>query len=169
AGLLPRLDPSVVKVYLEASGNGTEERLLRNLRRRLPGLNDELGLVEVLAALRRGQGLAPGDKVLLVIDQFEQWLHLHGGEKEAELISALRQCDGIHVQCLVMVRDDFWLAVSRFMQALEIRVVEGENSRLVDLFDVRHARKVLAALGHAFGAIPELGRSKEQDGFLDQA
>ena len=109
--------------------------------------------------------------MLLVIDQFEQWLHSHGGEKDAELIQALRQCDGVRVQCLIMVRDDFWLAVSRFMQALEIRVVEGENSRLVDLFDARHARKVLAALGHAFGAMPEseAERSKEQDGFLDQA
>ncbi len=146
-------------------------RLLRNLRRQLPDLNDQLGLVEVLAALRRGQCLAPGEKVLLVIDQFEQWLHGHGGEIEAELIQALRQCDAVRVQCLVMVRDDFWLAVSRFMQALEVRVVEGENSRLVDLFDERHARKVLAALGDAFGALPESQRerSKEQDAFLDQA
>jgi len=169
AGLLPRLDPSVVKVYVEASGGDTEQRLLRNLCRQLPGLNQRLGLVEVLATLRRGQCLARGQKVLLVIDQFEQWLHGHGGEKDAELIQALRQCDGTRVQCLVMVRDDFWLAVSRFMQALEVRAVEGENSCLVDLFDERHARKVLAALGRAFGAVPETDRSKEQDGFLDQA
>ena len=171
AGLLPRLDPSVVKVYVEASGGDTEDRLLRNLRRQLPGLNERArAWRKSLAALRRGQCLAPGDKVLLVIDQFEQWLHANGGEKDAELVRALRQCDGIRVQCLVMVRDDFWLAVSRFMQALEVRVVEGENSRLVDLFDERHARKVLAALGHAFGALPEAGRSrKEQDAFLDQA
>jgi serine/threonine protein kinase/formylglycine-generating enzyme required for sulfatase activity len=169
AGLLPRLSPSIATVYVEATGGDTEARLLRNLRRRLSGVNKEIGLVEVLAALRHGQGLAPGDKVLLVIDQFEQWLHAHGGEKDAELIRALRQCDGSRIQSLVMVRDDFWLAVSRFMQALEIRLIEGENSRLVDLFDQRHARKVLAALGVAFGALPEAQRSKEQDGFLDQA
>jgi eukaryotic-like serine/threonine-protein kinase len=182
AGLLPQLDPSVVKVYVEASGSGhpgggsTEERLLRNLCRQFPDLvvpasKEPLGLVGAVTALRRGQGLAPGQKVLLVIDQFEQWLHGHGGEGEGELILALRQCDGIHVQCLVLVRDDFWLAVSRFMRALEIRLTEGENSRLVDLFDKRHARKVLAALGAAFGAVPESEsqRSKEQNAFLDQA
>jgi len=169
AGLLPRLGPAVVKVYVEALGANTEERLLRNLRRQLPGLNQKLGLVKALAALRRGQGLAPGEKVLLVIDQFEQWLHAHGGEKDTELVLALRQCDGFRVQCLVMIRDDFWLAVSRFMHALEVRLVEGENSRLVDLFDARHARKVLAALGIAFGVLPESGRSKEQNDFLDQA
>ena len=169
AGLLPRLESSVVSVYVEASGLDTESRLLRNLRRLLPGLNQDLGLMEILAAVRRGQCLPPGDKLLLVIDQFEQWLHADGGRKDAELVRALRQCDGVRVQCLVLVRDDFWLAVSRFMQALEIRLVEGENSRLVDLFDLRHARKVLTALGHAFGALPELDRSREQDGFLDQA
>src|SRR5262249_39162546 len=52
---------------------------------------------------------------------------------------------------------------------LEIRVVEGENSRLVDLFDPRHATKVLTAYGRAFGALSEKGLAKEQDAFLDQA
>ena len=39
-----------------------------------------------------------------------------------------------------MVRDDFWLAVSRFLRDLETRLVEGQNSALVDLFDLDHAR-----------------------------
>ena len=68
-----------------------------------------------------------------------------------------------------MVRDDFWLAVSRFMQGLEIPVFDGENIRLVDLFDPRHAGKVLAAFGRAFGALPAGGLSREQDAFLAEA
>src|SRR5205823_10618617 len=120
------------------------------------------------AALRKGRGRSPGQKVLIVLDQFEQWLHARK-EENPELVQALRQCDGRRVQCLLLVRDDFWLAVSRFMQALEVRVVEGENSRLVDLFDLRHARKVLVSFGTALGALPEAARSKEQDTFLDQA
>ncbi len=172
AGLLPCLDRSIVKIYIEATADGTEERLVRAIRRQLPGLEagaqggssrdaGSSGLVKLLAAIRRGGaehpsgpergGLAPGEKLLLVIDQFEQWLHARGGNPAAELALALRQCDGARVQCLLMVRDDFWLALSRFMQGLEVRVVEGENSRLADLFDKRHARKVLAALGVAFG------------------
>src|SRR5262249_57136892 len=79
--------------------------------------------------------------------------------------------DGGRVQCLVMVRDDFWMAATRFMQALEIRLVEGENSCAVDLFDLLHARKVLAAFGRAYGRLPEnLGQiTKDQDAFVDQA
>jgi len=156
-------------VYIEATGEDTETRLLKGLRRQLPDLPSNLSLIESLAALRRGRHLEPGQKVLLVLDQFEQWLHAKRNEENTELVQALRQCDGGRLQAIVMVRDDFWLAVSRFMQALEIRVVEGENSRLVDLFDPRHARKVLGAFGRAFGALPDKELSKNQDAFLDQA
>jgi serine/threonine protein kinase/formylglycine-generating enzyme required for sulfatase activity len=169
AGLLPRLSKAVTAVYVEATGPETEARLLRALRRQAADVPGNLGLTETLSALRRGRFLGPGQKVLLVLDQFEQWLHAHRAEEDAELVQALRQCDGGRLQCVVMVRDDFWLAVSRFMQALEVRVVEGENSRLVDLFDARHARKVLAAFGKAFGALPEGPPGKEADAFLDQA
>src|SRR5262249_45390933 len=109
-----------------------------------------------------------GQKVLLVLDQFEQWLHAKRNEENTELVQALRQCDGGRVQAIVMVRDDFWLAVSRFMQALEI-VTDGKNSWLVDLFDLRHAGKVLIAFGRAFGALPEKELAHEQDAFLNQA
>jgi serine/threonine protein kinase/formylglycine-generating enzyme required for sulfatase activity len=171
AGLVPRLSKSVAAVYVEATAGDTEARLLKALRRRVPGLPDHFGVVESLAALRQGRFLESGRKVLLVLDQFEQWLHAKKSEENTELVQALRQCDGDRVQCVVLVRDDFWLAVSRFMQVLEVRVLEGENSRLVDLFDPRHARKVLAAFGRAFSALPEHEKdlSKDQDAFLDRA
>ena len=71
----------------------------------------------------------------------------------------------------MLVRDDFWLAASRFMRDLDIRLVEGDNSSLVDLFDLRHARKVLMACGRAFGALPENSNdmSGDQNVFLDQS
>jgi serine/threonine protein kinase/formylglycine-generating enzyme required for sulfatase activity len=169
AGLLPRLDRSVTAVYVEATADETEARLLKGLRRHCAELPDHLGLTESLAALRRRHPREADSKVLLVLDQFEQWLHARRSDEGPELVQALRQCDGGRLQCLVLVRDDFWLAVSRFMQALEVRVLEGENSRLVDLFDLRHAKKVLTAFGRAFGALPEKELTREQDTFLDRA
>ena len=171
AGLLPRLDPGVVAIYIEATPDQTEHRLLNALRRRFPALPDALGLIESLAALRRGTGLSKGKKLLIVLDQFEQWLHAKKENVNTELVQALRQCDGARVQCIVMVRDDFWLAVSRFLRELEIRLVEGQNSALADLFDLDHAKKVLAAFGRAFSKLPE-NRSeltKDQREFLNQA
>jgi eukaryotic-like serine/threonine-protein kinase len=171
AGCLPRLGDNVIAVYIEATADETETRLLNGLRKRCPALPAGLGLKETLAALRQGQYLAAGKKALIVIDQFEQWLHAKKEEENSELLRALRQCDGSRVQCVVMVRDDFWMAVIRFMRGLEIRLVEGQNSAAVDLFDLEHARKVLAAFGRAFGKLPEKisETTKEQNDFLNQA
>ena len=140
AGLLPRLGKHVLPVYVEATPDETEARLLKGLRKVCPELPRELGLVDSLAKLRKGRVLAPEHKVLLVLDQFEQWLFARRGEENTELVAALRQCDGEHVQAIVMVRDDFWMAATRFMRDLEIRLLEGENSAAVDLFDLDHAQ-----------------------------
>lgn len=171
AGLLPHLSPDVLAVYLEATAEETETRLLNGLRKHCPALPDNLSLKEMAAALRRGQGVPFGKKVLIVLDQFEQWLHAKKEEENTELVQALRQCDGGHVQCMVMVRDDFWMAVIRFMRELEIRLLEGQNSAAVDVFDLDHARKVLAAFGRAFGKLPENpgDTSNDQKEFLNQA
>jgi formylglycine-generating enzyme required for sulfatase activity len=70
-----------------------------------------------------------------------------------------------------MVRDDFWMAATRFMRDLEIRLVEGENSAAVDLFDLLHARRVLTAYGRAYGVLPESSSelTAEQRAFLEQS
>jgi len=171
AGLLPRLSDAVIAVYVEATAEETEIRLLNSLRKRCPSLPDNLNLKETLAALRRGQGIPVGKKVVIVLDQFEQWLHAKKEEENTDLVQALRQCDGGRVQCVVMVRDDFWMAVIRFMRELEVRLLEGQNSAAVDLFDTDHARKVLAAFGRAFGKLPENPgeTTKDQKEFLSQA
>jgi serine/threonine protein kinase len=145
AGLLPRLAAPVVPVYVEATPGDTAARLRRGIRRHCPDLAPDLELTEALAALR--SGWAGDRKVLLVLDQFEQFLHAHGGTGDTGLVRALRQCDGVRVQALLLVRDDFWLAVTRFLAELEIELVQGRNTAVVDLFDVAHARKVLAAFG----------------------
>ena len=71
------------------------------------------------------------------------------------------------MQCLLLVRDDFWMSITRFMKCLEVPQVEGLNSAAVDLFDPGHARKVLRAFGRAFGALPEGEPTAEQERFLD--
>ena len=130
AGLLPHLSDSVVAVYVEATPEDTETRILRGLRKRLPDLSEDLGLADTLATIRRGTGFQPvisssadrpagwkptPQKIVIIIDQFEQWLHAHRAETDAELVKALRQCDGGQLQAIVMVRDDFGMAAARLM------------------------------------------------------
>jgi serine/threonine protein kinase/formylglycine-generating enzyme required for sulfatase activity len=170
AGLLCRLSAAVIPVYVEASPGATEARLLDALRRESAAPAVGLTLVEVLVGMRSRALVPEGQKVLIVLDQFEQWLHAEADVEntDGELVRALRQCDGTNVQCLVLVRDDFAMAAARLMRALEIPLVEGRNFATVDVFDLAHARKVLKAFGLAYDRRPD-GDDAPFDRFLDHA
>ncbi len=171
AGILPRLDKLVRPVYMEASPGRTEAQLAAALRHHFPELPKECGLVEAVAAIREGDSVPSGVKVLVVLDQFEQWLHAHPNEPQAELLGALRQCDGRRLRALLLVRDDFWMAITRLFKALEVPLVEGGNSASVELFDAAHARKVLVEFGIACERFPggPTGPGPEASRFLDLA
>jgi len=171
AGLLPRLSPRVQSICIDATADDMETRLVGRLQKKCPNLPSDAGLAECLAAVRRGHEPTGGQKLLLVIDQFEQWLHGEGDNSDRSLVQALRQCDGGRLQCLVLVRDDFWVALSRFMAELEIDLMQGHNTAMVDLFDPQHAHRVLAEFGRAFGQLPEnLGSlTTNQETFLKRA
>lgn len=170
AGLLPRLSPKVESIYIDATPADTTGKLLREIHKRIPEVAGT-HLADTLGIIRRRKLVPSGGKLLLVIDQFEQWLYANKNYADAELTNALRQCDGITVQAIVMVRDDFWLSVSRFLRELDIPILERENSALVDLFDIDHAKKVLALFGRAYDKLSE-DRSEwteDQRQFLKQA
>lgn len=172
AGLLPRLAPTIVLIFIEASGDDTESLLLERLQARFPQIPEGCSLTSALTMLRRGSLVPEGGKVLIVIDQFEQWLQVNETACDSELTTALRQCDGIHVQCFVMVRDEFWAAVNRFMRdMLDIRLIERVNSTMLDLFDIEHASKVLTLFGRAYGRLPDdpIPVTKEQRHFIRDA
>jgi energy-coupling factor transporter ATP-binding protein EcfA2 len=170
AGLLPRLSPKIETIYIEATPEGTTERLLREIHKKIPGMVFT-SLAEALSIIRRRKLVPSGGKLLLVIDQFEQWLYSNKRYAGTELTNALRQCDGVTVQAIVMVRDDFWLSVSRFLKEIDIPILERENSAMVDLFDRHHASKVLALFGRAYGRLPENAKDWTDDHvqFLEQA
>jgi serine/threonine protein kinase len=171
AGLLPLLGESVTAIFVEATRDETESRLLRGIRKRLPELSGRLDLTDALAAVRERSEVTGGRRLLIVIDQFEQWLHGRPDQEDSQLATALRQCDGYNIQCLLLVRDDFWLALSRFMAILEVPLRQNHNAMLVDLFTPRHARKVLSQFGAAYDRLPanagEL--TADQNAFLDRA
>ena len=149
AGLLPNLSDKVIVVYLEATAGDTEARILHGVQKHLPDLPRGLSLTETFAVLRR----CDKEKVLVVIDQFEQLLHSPACAEDSELLNALRQCNGANVQAILMVRDDFAMAAARFMDMLDIPIVQGHNFATVDLFDIQHAEQVLVRFGHAFGRL----------------
>ncbi len=171
AGLLPRLKPSVIAVYLEATQDDTESRLLSALRHKFPEIPADLGLVEALAEMADGRWLPPGGKLLIVLDQFEQWLYAHRGDWDTPLRNALGQCDGARLQAILMVRNDFWTPASELLKQLDFRLQEGANSESLPLFSPAHAKRVLLLFGRAYGCLPatDAELSEAQQKFLDAA
>ena len=152
AGLLPRLGDKILSVYIEATPDETETRLKQAVSKRILGVAGD-SLSEMICNIRKDRLTGVNGKLVLVIDQFEQWLVGRDRYDAEELADALRQCDGETVQAILMVRDDFWLAVSRFLKCIDIPIVERENSALVDLFEIDHAEKVLGLFGQAYGRL----------------
>lgn len=171
AGVLPLLNETVQPVYIEATPLETEVRLLKAIRKACPDVPHDLGLTESLTAIRRMKRGMGRRKILIVIDQFEQWLHARTNRDSAELLNALRQCDGTHLQCILTVRDDFWMALTQFMSELEIDLVPGNNLAVLNLFNARHAKVVLMAIGQAYGILPETAQqiSDEEKAFINKA
>lgn len=187
AGLLPKLSNTIHAIYIDATPDSTEQKIFAALKKHRGDVAREVAseadqtidapptatqtpiapLVELLTRLRR----QPHGPILIVIDQYEQWLAAHPEVEKAPLTLALRQCDGVNIQAILLVRDDFWMAATRFFKALEIELHEGMNSAAVDLFDADHARKVLAGFGRAYGKLPakRSDYSAANNDFLDSS
>ena len=171
AGLLPYLADYVTPVVVEASPVNTERDVQAALAKHFPDLPFQRDVTASVRSLRQHMGSLPGRKVLIVIDQFEQCVQADPLQNDHPLIQALRQCDRARVQCLVIVRDDFWTSVSRFMQQLDIPLTEHDNAAAIEPFDQRHATRVLTEFGRATGCLSadagELSRSERT--FLERA
>ena len=171
AGLIPFGKHSNKAICIDSSVGDLEQNILKNLSRICHDLPAFTDLVQACSAIRRGRTACGDQKVLIVLDQFEQWLHANNGRLSGPLATALRQCDGERLQCLLIVRSDFWLGISRFLRELELPLIEGSNSGHLDLFDVRHTRRVLAAFGRSYGCLPPAHEplSGEHRQFLEKA
>ncbi|MBL8820191.1 MAG: protein kinase [Planctomyces sp.] len=170
AGIIPVLPDDCLAVIVDSSADLTEKQLRSGIARRCYE-RIEGDLPDQLAAIRRGGGIREDQSLLIVLDQFEQWLHAHPEPQESELVRAIRQCDGVRIQCLLLIRDDFWLALTRFMELIEVPLQLGNNASLVDLFDRRHAQKVLAEFGRGYGQLPYDSSllTKDQQKFIEGA
>lgn len=168
AAILPQVSESVNVVYLEAKPDSLEDNLLKQIRRAVPNLDPKLSLRSTLTAIRQHGSERLNQKLLIVIDQFEQWLNYHRSDGVTELHEALRQCDGVNIQTILLVRDDFMLGISSFMDQQEELLLQNHNFATVEPFGVQHAKRVLAAFGRAYGTLHD-PLDAEQEAFINNA
>lgn len=170
AGILPQLGDAVEAIFVESTRQQTCDNLVSALQEHL-GTAEEDPVLLVGALRARATVEAPKRKTLLVFDQFEQWLHSResGNLDGHELVNALRQCDGIHTQAILILRDDYWIPVSRLMNDLDSEIQTDLNARFVELFPLDHGAKVLELLGRAHGIIPEGTLNPDTARFIQRA
>jgi serine/threonine protein kinase/formylglycine-generating enzyme required for sulfatase activity len=171
AGLLPRLSPKVQAIYLDRYDRVGEQSLCNRMIQNTGQKNTEISLPELASLVRSGKLLDPGTKLLLVLDQFEQWFSIDVPDRN-RWTDMLRQCDGQTLSTLLLIRDDFWMQTTRLMKAIEIPMVEGVNADSLDLFSLNHAENVLRWLGTAYGCLPRTygeDLSNEHQKFLKQS
>ena len=118
AGLLPRLSEEIVSIYVECTSDETEIRLLCGLRKQFPLLDQSLNCKDSMAALRRGLVLPQGKKLVIFLDQFEQWLHANEVDSDEELIQTLRQC---HCCCPSFLFSDYLTFRERNLMREDLR------------------------------------------------
>ena len=173
AGLIPQLKDQVTTIYVESTYADTDVRLLRALEAKFPEIPaEQSSLPEILEGLAAGKWRTDRNKVLIVLDQFEQRLNAMNQYDPTELINALQNCDGEILQCLLLVRDDFWLSLSRFADELQMDLRQGQNTQLIDLFDRQHAQKILTMLGYAYQRLSTddfKNLSKDETAFIEKA
>ncbi|MCU0719999.1 MAG: serine/threonine-protein kinase [Pirellula sp.] len=167
AGVLPLVAETCNAVFVEAKPNDLEADLVNGIHRAFPQFGSESNLRELLIKVR-SSGAPSCPKLVLVIDQFEQWLNLHRGPEITTLHEALRQCDGSNVQAILLVRDDFMLGLSGFMDQLDESLLQNQNFATIEAFGISHGQKVLAAFGRAFGTVSQ-PTTVAQEAFIETA
>ncbi len=134
AGIIPRLSKTIIPIYLESTPDSTEQKLRQSLAKRIEkdGRRSsiaDLSLVELLGEIRRGGGFEKQQKVVLILDQFEQWLYAHPMMAGTVLLDALKQADGVRLQVNVMVRDGLLDGRDTFFPGFDIPLVERVKLR----------------------------------------
>ena len=169
AALAPRFPVTTKCIYVEADSDTTEQRLNHAVQTAYPQLPTSQLLDEILASLRTDILRKSQRKAILVVDQFEQWLQTRS--PDPQFVDALRQCDGVHLQCLVVVRDDFLTSLTHVLGEAKVVLSAGKTYALMERYNHQDAVRVLTALGRAHGSLPQapLELSTDQSRFVETA
>ena len=170
AGLLPSLSDAIISVTTSCSDKGVEARVLESLCQACPGVQRGLNLGDTIDVINTGKFLPAGRKLLVVFDQFEHFLQQSSESEDSSITRMLERLDGVHTQCILVIRDDFVLKLHRILERCSIPFSIGSNVQAVDTFDKKHARMVLEAIGRGHRCLPDSPQlNRSQKNFLKRS
>lgn len=155
-------------IYIQATAQDFENKLLNLLRTHLNIA--ELENCSSLEDYMQGYYGLPNSqkkKLVIVIDQFEQWLLLWNRQQDAELVRTIKQNRSSLVQFMLIVRDDFWRYAHNFMDVIGEELTP-KNHRSHQLFDLPHSKKVLQLFGQAYQRVDPTPTPQQQE-FIERA
>ncbi|XZE22426.1 protein kinase domain-containing protein [Pirellulaceae bacterium SH449] len=161
AALLPTLPDEIETFFFDFSTQNPNQQLLREIQNRFSEVQNAESLGQAFSLLRRNHSTNL-NKLVFVFDHFERALISQRIDLEHEMVRVLRQCDGVALQALVLVRDEFWSEISQFMQLLDAPLSDGENASSYPAMSIAQSLKVLEALGRAHEVLPHYGTTLSQ-------
>ena len=154
AGVIPFVDSNRHRcVEVDASEFNAAPSISQQLAAWMPELNNEEGALPRKMAGLRERNRSRGDEFrhIIVFDQFEQIFKAGFEEHREELFRAMRQADGQRLQFVLVVRDEFWSAISQWMRRLDSPLRDGRNAMALERFSRLHAADVLRVWASALG------------------
>ncbi len=174
AGVVPLLDRTntgklIEPVFFQAGFRETEQKLQVALRSKLR-LDDSFpqtdSLDEFFNCLLTSDH-ALGRKIVVIVDQFEQWLQFWDRKPDHDLIRSIKRCKNSPIQFILIVREEFFSAIHRFMESIGEELTQ-KNYRVMQAFDLGHAKNVLLAFGQAYNCVGTQPAATELQ-FIDNA
>jgi eukaryotic-like serine/threonine-protein kinase len=171
AGLIPLLRDHRTIIYVNCFLDKLEGRLLRSFSNatKIPVASNQK-LAKILTSIQKKNNQETQPKALvLFIDQFEQlFLTRDNTGFESQLEQIVKSCDGIKLQSLIIVGDEFAGLTFDILKDLGIDFLPNHHARRIAPFTKPYAKKILMAFGQAMSLVLE-EKDSEQLSFVNKA
>lgn len=147
AALIPQFSDQTEVLWVRGSRHHLERDLQDILRQRYD--LDEPSLAQNIVQLRKRPHKRDFKRLIIVVDQFEQWL-TSKQRVDTDLTNAvLHACPEIH--WLFVTRSEYWMELSEFAAEQDRPLVQEQNCEAIQLLDKESGRRALTKFGVWYG------------------
>lgn len=170
AALLSKLAPEIASVTVQCTPGNLCKKISKIISLEFGLVSRDEDLMHLMQRMRIEETVeSEHRKLIVVLDQFEQWAQSATDSQKQELASALRECDGASLQALIVVDDSHWSEATGICKLADVALVEGKNFRDMEWLDQNQAKRILDLIGRYQGSLPawpeQIGDSQKR--FID--
>lgn len=163
AALIPQFSDQTEVLWLRASRNHLERDLQDLLQQRYD--LREPSLSKSLILLRKRPHKRDFKRLVIVVDQFEQWL-TSKSRYDSDLVDALAHACA-EIQWLFVTRSEYWMELSEFAAEQDHPLVQERNCETIKLLDRVAGKQALVQLGIWYGGFDGESLAPPQQKLVD--